>query len=172
MRRVAKTGFRARPVTFCVRSAGDVDREREWATYVVLLDDLLKARVVELGELGQVVHVGDDVAQVFLEQLEILLGRRLLAGVQGIVVDLADHVVDLLLGGGNAADDLLGLDLLEGVDLVQLRLQLLYEALLRLVVPGTGRAQGPLEVLIVDVVEGPVAVQRLLELLAESAQSR
>lgn len=159
-------------MTFCVRSAGDVDREREWTTYVVLLDDLLKARVVELGELGQVVHVGDDVAQVLLEQLEVLLGRRLLADVQGIVVDLADHVVDLLLGGGNAADDLLGLDLLEGVDLVQLRLQLLYEALLRLVVPGAGSAQRPLKMLIVDVVEGPVAVQRLLELLAESAQSR
>ena len=138
----------------------------------MLLDDLLEARVVELGELGQVVHVGDDVAQVLLEQLEVLLGRRLLARAQGVVVDLADDVVDFLLGSSNAADDLLGLDLLEGVDLVQLRLQLLYEALLRLVVPGARGPQRRLEVLIVDVVEGPVAVQRLLELLAESAISR
>lgn len=136
----------------------------------MLLDDLLEARVVNLGELGQIVHVGDDVAQVLLEQLKVLLGRRVLAGLELVVVDLADDVVDLLLGGGYAADDLLGLDLLEGVDLVELGLELLDEGLLGLVVPGARGAECRLEVLVVDVVECPIAVQRLLELLAEPAQ--
>jgi hypothetical protein len=33
----------------------------------VLLDNLLEAGVVQLGELGEVVNIGNDVAQVFLE---------------------------------------------------------------------------------------------------------
>jgi hypothetical protein len=35
---------------------------RKLCTYVVLLDNLLEARVVQLGELGEVVDIGDDVA--------------------------------------------------------------------------------------------------------------
>lgn len=138
----------------------------------MLLDDLLEARVVQLGELGQIVHVGDDVAQVLLEQLEVFLGRRLLARRKSIAVDFAHDIGDLLLGRSDPADDLLGLDFLEGVDLVQLSLELLDEALLRLVVPGARCAQRRLQSLIVDVVEDPIAVQRLLELLAESARER
>lgn len=42
-------------------------------THIMLLDDLLEACVVQLGELGQVMHVGDDVAQVLLQQVKVLL---------------------------------------------------------------------------------------------------
>lgn len=47
------------------------------ATYIMLLDDLLKAGIIELGELGKIVHIGYDITQVFLEQQEVVLGRRL-----------------------------------------------------------------------------------------------
>jgi hypothetical protein len=59
---------------------------------------------------------------------------------------------------------------LEGVDLVELLLELLDEALLRLLVPVVVHAQGRLELVIVDVVEEPLAVERLLQLLAEPAR--
>lgn len=139
------------------------------STHVMLLDDLLEARVVELREAGQVVDVGDDVAQVLLEQVEALLGliaehaRPLRAG---------DGVADLLLGGGDAADDLLALDALEGVDLVELLVQQLEVVLLLGLVPAVVDAQGALEALVVDVVEDPLLVERLLELLPEPAHAR
>lgn len=39
----------------------------------MLLDYLLKARVIELGELGQVMHIGNDITQILFQQLEIIL---------------------------------------------------------------------------------------------------
>lgn len=60
-------------------------------SYIMLLDDLLEARVVELGELGQVMDICDDIAQVLLEQIKVLLvgirvlRRRLLCASNGIV---------------------------------------------------------------------------------------
>lgn len=139
-------------------------------TYVMLLDDLLEARVVQLGELGQVVDICDDVAEVLFEQLEVLLERVAvlvrLPRLQ-VLLRLGDSGVDLLLRRCYAADDLLAFDAHEAVDLVELLLELLHEALLRLLVPGVVDAQGRLELLVVDVVEEPVLVQRLLQLLAE-----
>jgi hypothetical protein len=83
------------------------------AAYIMLLYDLLETRIVELGKLGQLVDVGDDVAQVLLEQLKVVLD-----GAVGIAVLPLDDLVDLPLGGAYAADDLIALDLCEGVDLV------------------------------------------------------
>ena len=100
----------------------------------MFLNNLLKTRVVELGELGEVVDVGNDVAQVLLEQVKVLfLGVAVL---DGGVVGAGDGIVDFLLRGCYAADNLLALDALEGVDLVELLLEMLDEALLRLLVPG------------------------------------
>jgi len=39
----------------------------------MLLDNLLETGVVELRELGQIVHICDDIAHVFLQQFEVLL---------------------------------------------------------------------------------------------------
>jgi hypothetical protein len=61
----------------------------------VLLDDLLEARVVQLGELGEIVHIGDDVAQILLEQVKVLLGG--VGGLVGVFLHAADGVADLLL---------------------------------------------------------------------------
>ena len=60
----------------------------------MFLDDLLEARVVELGKLGEVVDVGDDVAQVFLEQVKVLL---VLVGVPRILLGARNCIADLLL---------------------------------------------------------------------------
>jgi hypothetical protein len=133
----------------------------------MLLDDLLEARVVQLRELGQVVHIGNDLAQILLEDVKVLLEvttRSLLRPVDGLG--------DLALRRCYAADDLLGLDALEGVDLVELLLELLDEALLRLLVPDVVHAEGILEAIVVDVVEDPLSVLRRLQLLAEPARSR
>ena len=135
----------------------------------MLLDDLLEARVVELGELGQVVDIGDDVAQIFLEQVEVLV--KGVVALRRVVLQLAlgasDSLVDLLVRGGDATDDLIALDADKGVDLVELLLELLDKVLLRLFVPGVVDAEGRLKALVVDVVEEPFLVERLLELLAE-----
>mgnify|MGYP000901296339 CR=1 FL=1 len=160
------------------------------ATHVVLLDDLLEAGVVEAGELGQVVHVGDDVAQVLLEQHEVLVGggRRVsgVMGAGGVAVEAGDDLVDLALAGLDAADDLAALEALEGEDLVELALEQGDEALL--VVLGPGLAVGPgavrgglldvlglegvLEVLVGDVVPPVLLDHGRAELLAEPAGVR
>lgn len=137
----------------------------------MLLDDLLEPRVVELRKLGQVVHVGDDVAQVFLEQVKVLLDRLAVLA-RRLLLCARDGILDLLLRRCYAADDLAALDALEGVDLVELRLQLLDEALLRLLVPDVVHSQRTLELLVVDVVEDPLLIHRLLQLLAEPARPR
>jgi hypothetical protein len=135
----------------------------------VLLDDLLEASVVELGELGQVVDIGDDVAQILLEQVKVFV--KGIVVVRRVVLQLAlgagDGLVDLFVRGSYAADDLVALDTDEGVDLVELLLELLDKVLLRLFVPGVVDAEGRLKALVVDVVEEPFLVERLLELLAE-----
>jgi len=38
----------------------------------MLLDDLLEPSIVQLRELCQVVHIRNNVTQIFLEQLEVL----------------------------------------------------------------------------------------------------
>ena len=139
-------------------------------TYVMLLDDLLETRVVQLSELGQVVNISNDVAQIFLQQVKVLLERILiLASLLRLRVFLraSDSSVDLLLRCCYAADDFLALDAHEAVDLVEFLLELLNKALLRLLVPCVVHAEGRLKLLVVDVVEEPVLVQRLLQLLAE-----
>lgn len=86
----------------------------------MLLDDLLEACIIELSELGEVMHVGDDIAQVLLEQFEVPLRRRVLPGRAMAIVYLCNNLVDLLLGCCNAADDLFRFHLLESVHLVEL----------------------------------------------------
>ncbi len=65
------------------------------ATHIVLLDDLVEASIVELDELGEVVDVGNDVAQVLLEQDELLLAGAVLA--EAALVEAVDDIADLAL---------------------------------------------------------------------------
>ena len=90
----------------------------------------------------------------------------------GLLLGARDGIVDFLLGGCYATDNFLGLDALERVDLVELLLELLDETLLRLLVPDVVDAQRVLQILIVDVVEDPLLVERLLELLSEPRGTR
>lgn len=163
-------------------------RRRVSNTHVVLLDDLVEARVVELHKLGEVVDIGDDVAQVLLQQHELLFAGAVLA--QAALVEPVDDIADLALADGDAARDLHGLDLLLGVHLVELGLEQVDEAALVVLGPlaarrlagppggavagGRGRdgAAGPLlevglEPFIVDVVPLVLADQARPELLAE-----
>jgi hypothetical protein len=140
----------------------------------MLLDDLLKARVVELGELGQIVHVGDDVAQVLLQQLKVLFRWAVvcrIAAVATVTVELAHNLGDLLLRCSYAPYDLLAFDLSEAVHLVQLGLELLHKLLLGRLVPGGVSTERVLEAFVVDVVEHPLLDKGGLELLAEPADT-
>ena len=102
----------------------------------MLLDNLLKTRVVQLGKLGQVVDIGNDIAEYLLQVEEILVGRRGIAGPDalatrlGSAVQAGDNVVHLLFAGLDATHNLLALDLLEVEDLVQLALQQRHKVLL------------------------------------------
>ena len=87
---------------------------------VVLLDDLLKASVVELSILGQIMDVGNDVAEIFLQQLKVLFKFGLTCLILGVVelLLLVDNLLDLRLAALDPRDDLSTLQLLKGEDLV------------------------------------------------------
>ena len=89
---------------------------------VVLLDNLLETGVVQLYEFGEIMYVGNDIRQVLLEQIELLLGWRILLGlvVLRVLCEImaGNDFLDLLLTVANAADDLLALDFLKGENLV------------------------------------------------------
>lgn len=97
-------------------------------TYIMLLDNLLKACVIQLREFGQVVNIGYDVTQHLLKQQKILIGRRLRTrsgartSVPRLILTAFDELNDMLhirLAGLNALHNLLTLDLLEVKDLVE-----------------------------------------------------
>lgn len=99
-------------------------------TYIVLFDDLLEAGVVQLGELRQVMNIGNDVTQDLLERQEILIGRgrrgartNALTPRLGRVLKASDDAVDFRLANLDATNDFLALDLLEVEDFVQLALK-------------------------------------------------
>jgi hypothetical protein len=153
----------------------------------MLLDDLLEASVVQLSILGQVVDIGDDIAQVFFEQQKVFLGRLdiLVEGSStifrafapgGVAVQEADHLIDLLFAGLDPPHDLARLDPLKGKDLVQLGLQELHERFLVVFGPFSslggrtglqGGLERRLEVVIGDVVIEVVRDERRAELLAD-----
>lgn len=157
----------------------------------MFLDDLLEAGIVELGELCEIVHVGNDITEVLLEQQIILLAGQilkvrlllLLDGAGVVRLGAFDHVLHLAFGGADAADDILALDMLEGKDLVQLLLELANESLLVLLGPGLARGlrvragglglvlglEAGLEIIVGDVGVLVVSDQRCFELVAEPA---
>lgn len=151
----------------------------------MLLDDLLESRVVQLGESCQIVDIGNDIAQVFFEQHEILfqgyIGLAAWCAVWGLLICLRNNIVDFLLTGSNSLDDLLALDLLKCEDFVQFGFQLPDKALLVLVGPWLPLRLGVvpcrlglvlgvesvLQAFVVDVVVVPILDERGFKLVAE-----
>ena len=105
---------------------------------VVFLDDLLEARVVQLGELGQVMNVGDDIREVFFQEFILHFGWSLSFG--SVIVTggfgSSNDLVDVFLTGLDAANDFLTLDFLESKDLVEFLLKEVDEMLLVFFGPG------------------------------------
>ena len=154
----------------------------------MLLDDLLETSVVELCEASEVMNIGDDVAQIFLQQHEVLFqGHIVLSTARRVwrllvLVRLSNDIVDLSFTGLYSLDNFLALDLLKGEHLVQFSLQLLHEALLiflspclslwlRVVFGGLRDMvglEGVLQAIIVDIMVVPVLDQRSFELVTES----
>jgi len=124
----------------CIESGREQRFELRFGmSLVVLLDNLLETSVVELDKFGQVVDIGDNVGQVFLEEIKVFFARRILnhlsfLGVLCCIVP-GDHILDLLLAITNPADDLLALDFLKCKDLVQFLLKRLVEPGLVLIGP-------------------------------------
>jgi len=144
----------------------------------MLLDDLLETCVVQLGVLGQIVDISNDVAEIGLEQLKIILEVLV-----GISVGRAesfltlDNLLHLDFAGLDSGNYLLALEFLEGKDFVELSFELLNEGSFIVVRPGfsvatlavdEGFLEGILEVVIGDVVPVVVLYKGLAELLAKS----
>lgn len=55
-------------------------------SYVMFLDDLLKACIVELGELGQVVNIRDDIIDVRFQEHELLFGGSIMFGIRRVTI--------------------------------------------------------------------------------------
>ena len=144
----------------------------------MLFDDLLEASIVELGVLGQVVNICNDIAQILLEQFEVLL--QIVVGLCRCILLVlpVQHLLNLLVASFYPAHNLLALELLESEDLVELALELLDEGGLVVVGPLTPLAilavrvwclQGVLQPIVVYVVPVIVLDQRLSKLLAKPA---
>lgn len=61
------------PTSVFLRSLAPIDIDKRDLTYVMLLDDLLEACIVQLRKLGQIVNICNDIAEIFLEQVKVLL---------------------------------------------------------------------------------------------------
>jgi hypothetical protein len=144
----------------------------------MLLDNLLEASIIELHKLREVVDICNDITEVLLEHHEILLGRDV--GIRGVailgprttLVESLDDLTNLLVAAGNSTANLDGLDLLLGVNLIELLVERLDELLLVLrrplatfrpwVLPRGRRDEFPLE-LVLQVIVGDVIPLVLLD---------
>lgn len=123
----------------------------------MLLDDFLETGIIELCELCKIMHVRDNIAQILLQELKVLLSRALARfgpilarGIRrGILsprwwsgIEFFHDILDLFLGHLDAADDLAGLDLLEGENLLELCLEDFNEGLLVVFCPFLGGRDG------------------------------
>ena len=123
----------------------NVPQARE--THIVLLDDLLKASIVQLRELGQVMHIGNDITQVLLQQHKVILRRYILlfcrssisipGRLRAPLIQAPDHKIDFLLTGFDPSYNLSGLDTLKSEDFVEFALQLCNKGFLVIFGPGS-----------------------------------
>lgn len=92
----------------------------------MLLNNLLEPSVIQLCKLGQIVYIGNNIAQIFFQELKVLLGWRLDMSSLGLVGlgRPRDDVLDLLFRCLYPANNVVTPDMLESEDLVQLLLKL------------------------------------------------
>lgn len=142
----------------------------------MLLNNLVEAGIVQLDELGEIVNISNNIAQVLLEKHELFLARSILA--DATLFEAIDNLLDLALTNGNAAGNLHSLHLLLCVDLFEFALKLADESRLVIFDPfeiapiaGLGSTGGLLEFvfqgIVVDIVPLVLVDNAGTELLAE-----
>ncbi len=159
----------------------------------MFLDDLLEACVIELGELGQIVYIGDHITQILLQQHEIILGwnvqllggwgtGRVTASSGRPSLQAGNDFIDFFLTCFDSPNDLSGFYPLKSPDFVELGLQLGHETLLVILIPGSpvgvgifwcgsslvGSLEGVFQMLIRDVIVIVVFQKRGPQLLAKA----
>jgi len=135
------------------------------AAHIVFLNDLGETSVIQLGELGQIVDIRNNVTQVLFQQFIILLSRGIVAASSRV----GNDAVDFDLGSLNSLDDFLGSHLLEGENLVEFSFQLFDEAMFIIVGPafGWGGSEQIFQAIIVDVVPFPILLERRTKLMTK-----
>ena len=153
----------------------------------MLFDDFLKPRVVQLCELCQIMHVGDDIAQISLKKQEFFVRGPLggAARTRSRDIQAADDMVHFSLTSFDALNDFVALQALEGSDFVELAFQQGNEASLIGFCPrfaiglGIGRAgigdilgfEGLFQTFVVDIMPKIVLDHGRAELLTEPVYS-
>ena len=153
----------------------------------MLLDDLLKARVVELSELRQVMNIRDDIAQILFKKSELIF-RWLVHGLSANIIttlprllQMADNFTNFLFTSLDSSYNLSRLHALECENLVQLSLELADERLFIIFCPWSsfrtwvlwGRfsfwwcLKGVFEIVVGDVIIVEIFDQRATELLTD-----
>lgn len=93
----------------------------------MLLDNFLKPGIIQLRELRQIMHIGDNIAQILLQHLKVLFRRRILLL---SLLQTFDNILHFLLRHLYTTHDLARLDFLEREDLVELGLKNTHKRLL------------------------------------------
>ena len=86
-------------------------------TNIVFLDYFLKPRIIQLGELRQIMYICNDIAQIGLQQLEVLFRRHIfLPQISSVpirsssfwasLIQLSDDMIDLSLASFYSSHDL------------------------------------------------------------------
>ena len=110
----------------------------------MFLNDLLEPSVIQLCEFGQVMHIGNDVAEIFLQQHKVIFGRHVVLDQPCIsivgrlrtpLIQPRNYFIDLLLARLNSSYYFPRLDSLKRKNFIQLALKLANERLLVIFVP-------------------------------------
>ena len=147
----------------------------------MLLDDLLKASIIQLRKLGQVMHIGDYITQVLFEQHKVIFRRYILlfylssisipGRLWAPLIQAPDDQIDFLLTSLDPSYNLSGLDTLKSEDFLELAFQLCHKGFLVILGPGSPLWVGVLRCRIIlvrslesvfEVVVGYVVVEIIL----------
>ena len=113
----------------------------------MLFYDLLKAGIIELRKLCQIMHIGNYITQVLFQQHKVIFRGYIFlfclcrisipGGFRPPLIQASDHIINLFLTGLDTSYYLSGLDSLKGEDFVKLHFQLCNERFLVLLRPGS-----------------------------------
>ena len=113
----------------------------------MLFDDLLKPSIIQLRELGQIMHIGNDVTQILFQQHEVVFRRYVLlfhrsnistlCRLRPPLVQARNHIIDFFLAGFDSSYYLSRLDSLEGEDFLELPFQYCNEGFLVIFCPAS-----------------------------------